>query len=1177
MPKPSLNSRRSGTFLTVAFLLVASFTAFAQRVVINEVSLANIRFVDEDASLPDWLELRNAGGVDLDLAGWSLTDDRARPSRWTFTATELATGGYLKVWASDKDRVAYGQPRSLIGPGHECRYLTPTGAVSPDWITRDFDDGAWQSGPSGFGFGDGDDATVLPESADAVFLRATFRLDDPESVRELLLHMDFDDGFVAYLNGTEIGRAAMRDERPAWDARAATQGEGQIHQDRIPPVFPVPDFADLLVAGDNVLAVQVHNVEPGSSDLTALPILTAVLPAEATVGEVPTALLKQEFRYPHTNFKLSSDGETIYLFDAAGRLADSLVVPPTPPGASFGRPVGNPAAPGFFGEPTPGAANGETAATGSLSASLSFSRPEGKTEAFNLTITGAASGETIRYTLDARVPDESSPVYAGPLSITETTVVRARRFRAGVLPSPTQSRTYLVGTDHDLSIVSLVVDPPDFFSDERGIYTLGAGDPGPNPFFAGNIWKDWERPVQVSLFEPDGVAGTRFNAGVKIFGGYSRALPQRSLSFRTRAAYGDRAIDYPLFDARPDDEYQAFVLRNSGNDWMNTMLRDAALTGLFADADLETLAYRPAVTYLNGRYWGVYNLREKINEHYVAARGGVDADRVNLLEWGGDVIHGSNAGYDELIRFVQDNDLENTANYTFVRNRIDVDNFILYNIAEIYINNTDWPANNVKYWKADGGKWRWILFDTDFGFGLFDDTDADFNGLRRALRANSNGWPNQEYANALLRGLVDNEAFRHRFINHFADQINTRFLPARIREHLDTMAAVIAAEMPAHFDRWSRPLANFERKLEAMKTFGDRRPAVMKAHLLEEFDLPGYHALTVENDTPERGYVELNSLTLEERTFTGDYFETVPVNLRAVARPGFRFVRWESFSVETTAELRFSLDRARGMKAVFAAGGAALEKPVINEINYASDAAADDGDWVEIHNPNAVPLNLTGWTLKDDNDEREFRFAPGTRIGADDFLVVARAPADFRGVYPNVDLTAGELNFGLGRGGDAVRLYDTTNALADSIAYLPDAPWPTDFPDDGRTISLFNAADDNARGENWFGGRPTPGRPNQPPTGADTLENREIELRAVPNPTAGEFTIYFVLGAGTRVQGTLYDLGGRAVREVFTANLPSGPQGFFVSPGQLPGGLYTLRLTNQEGRTLGITRLVIGE
>ena len=217
------------------------------------------------------------------------------------------------------------------------------------------------------------------------------------------------------------------------------------------------------------------------------------------------------------------------------------------------------------------------------------------------------------------------------------------------------------------------------------------------------------------------------------------------------------------------------MLRNSGNDWYsgenwssNSMLRDGMATGLMDDTGVDHQAYKPAVVYLNGEYWGIHNIREKVNEEFLASNNpGVDPDEIDELEANAGIIEGDNQDYINMINFIQNNSLDDPNNYLTVEQQVDINNFIDYYIAQIFYAYTDWPGNYIKFWRPQitGSKWKWILYDTDFGFGLVD--WYGHNTLQFALEAKGPGWPNPPWSTFLFRNLMENQEFQIQFINHF--------------------------------------------------------------------------------------------------------------------------------------------------------------------------------------------------------------------------------------------------------------------------------------------------------------------------------------------------------------------------------------------------------------------------
>ncbi len=908
--------------LYITLITTLSVTlSLAQSLRINEVVSSNSSFLDEDGDTPDWIELYNYGNIELSLEGMTLTDNPNDRKKWALPKITLGPDSYLIVFASDKDRNETGGYRTIINEGAQFSYYIPEVEIGTSWVLPDYDDSAWRLGASGFGYGDNDDVTIIPTRTQAVYLRKTFTLTDPQAIQNLILDIDYDDGFIAYLNGEYLCGNNLEGDPPAFDATATDDHEAAIYTGGKPERYELP-AATALLENNNVLAIQVHNKSNTSSDMSLIPFLTALYSESTTEGIKPPVFLEYEEQEYHSNFKISSSGETIAIFAADGTLVDSLVVPDLNADVSIGSTDNS--ALGYFSEPTPGTYNYSESHSGILDDNLVFSKGSGVTSAFSLTLSGADSTETIRYTLDGSVPRATSARYTSPIPINSITIVRARKFKTGFLPSDIQSHSYLLGVDHDLPVISLVVDPDDMFGEENGIYSYGNDYNADFPHFGANFWKDREKPVNISFYNEDGKFEYGLDGGIKIFGGFSRAWDQRSLSIFARKHYGEGKIDYPVFDALEYDSFNSIVLRNSGNDWVNTNIRDGFMTTLMSDSGLETQAWQPYVTYINGEYWGIYNAREKINEHFLAQKSGIDKDDLDFLELKGEIKHGSNTDYLALYDFIENNDLTVPANYQLVSEQIDLENYALYYTTQVYYGNRDWPGNNLKYWRPKGGKWRWVLFDTEIGFGLWEVERYLDNTLADVLDPIGEDWPNPPWSTLIFRKLMENKNFKILFANQMADEMNSRFLADNINNHIDSIKSYIETEVPAHFNRWGGSPSNWNYQIRNLYTYADKRATQVKEHLLSELELPAYHELKIVNQETERGYVVINNrLRIGQPLWTGDYFEEIPFSLTAVARPGYVFSHWIQGSSSAEANIELLLSARKTVQPKFVKDGTA--------------------------------------------------------------------------------------------------------------------------------------------------------------------------------------------------------------------------------------------------------------
>ena len=263
-------------------------------IVINEAASQNSILDDIDGDSPDWLELYNGTDNTISLANWSLTDNADDLAKWVFPDISMAPEGYLLVWASDKNRQFSGQYRSFVTTNNAVKYVVPNDTTSSDWMEPDFDDNSWFNGTSGIGYGDGDDNTIIASGIRSVFTRFTFNLDNITALDQLLLDIDYDDSFVAYLNGKEIARNNIGGLKPTYDTHANASHEALIYSGGIPERFDVSAFLDILNEGENILAIQVHNHGEASSDMSLIPYLTGHITQNNgvfTAGQTPPEIL----------------------------------------------------------------------------------------------------------------------------------------------------------------------------------------------------------------------------------------------------------------------------------------------------------------------------------------------------------------------------------------------------------------------------------------------------------------------------------------------------------------------------------------------------------------------------------------------------------------------------------------------------------------------------------------------------------------------------------------------------------------------------------------------------------------------------------------------------------------------------------------------------------------------
>ena len=456
----------------------------------------------------------------------------------------------------------------------------------------------------------------------------------------------------------------------------------------------------------------------------------------------------------------------------------------------------------------------------------------------------------------------------------------------------------------------------------------------------------------------------------------------------------------------------------------------------------------------------------------------------------------------------------------------------------------DWPGNNIKFWRDHrvGGKWRWILYDTDFGFSIWDSYAYTFNTLSFALDPYGPGWPNPPWSTFVFRKLMENNTFENIFINTYCDMLNTVFQPEFLSNHLDSISGNIESVIPTHRSRWynngnwPNSAINWEERLNIMENFGNNRRSYAINHLRNELGLPNLAQLTINISPSGAGSVDLNTLSIDENSWSGYYFPGIPVNVSAKQNDGFIFSHWLEFP-DSNQIIQVDITNPFTLTAIFTPTELTSGNVVINEINYNSSDDFDPGDWVELFNSGELDLDMSDWIFKDDNDDHIFNIPESTILSSNSYLIIARDPDLFNTSFPNTEQVIGPFDFGLGGGGDEIRIFDYDGILKDSISYDDTDPWPIEPDGNGPTLELISPEMDNALAASWVSSQNygTPGGENIGGLTSEELEQilpKETSLlTAYPNPFNGRINIPFQLAQSEDVNLIIYDILGKEVQK----------------------------------------------
>lgn len=1036
-------------------------------VVLNEVCASNVDVLyDEDGDTPDWIEIHNPTDTPVNLGGYTLSDDEAPMDPWAFPPYLLQPDDYLLVFASGKDRREYVDHRvPVIREGDPWKYRECFEDLPRNWMSMEFDDADWKTGASGFGYGDNDDATTItgPSVACRTWFEAT--PDMLQSLQELTLHVDFDDAFVAWLNGVEIARdniGAPLGATPCgrWSDEPR---EARLMRDRMVHPATEDDLRSLLRPGPNLLAVQVLNYSETSTDLSAIPMVTAGFARGRAGNPGRRLLLFPDYEF-HLDFALKAEGETIGLRNAEGQLIDSIRTGPLPVDGSLGRGP-DPTSPWLNHRlPTPGEFNSTKGLTG-FGPSVQIDPPGGWFDGSTTISVNAPDSVEVRYSLDGSLPSRSDPLYVGPFEVTEpVTILRARAFTADRWPGPAATATFLIEPEWKLPVVSLTTDPDNLWDPDIGIY------------HENNVNKKWERPVHFEFFETWGERVSAMDAGIRIHGALGRIFAQKSFLLLARAGYSETAFRYRFFPEIPIDEFARLLLRNASADYCKGHMRDGVIQNIGQGLDLEMQGYRPCVVLLNGEYWGVLNLRERAGRHLVAEHRGVDADEIDLLEQNLEVIQGSADHYVAMLDYIAAHDLAIDAHFRHLQTLMDTENFATYVAFEVYSGNTDWPGNNIRYWRpqAPNGRWKWIIYDMDGALGGGE--LASFDSFFWASRALPENGFRGRWSTWLFKNLLRADNFRHDFLNRYADYLNSRFSTDETMKIIRKDARILDQEIKNHQERWSSNRGIWMAHVRKMRDFARDRPPYARDHVVDNLGLDGTWTLDLDIHPPGSGRIGLTDISISQ-SFSGTYFLNAPMTIRAKPVPGFVFDGWEG-PVTGDAELALEATGDLALTARFVPGGSAV---VLSEINYHSNENFDPGDWVELLNTGNLSEDLSGWTFEDTGGA--FRFPDGTVIPGGGLLILAENRNTFQLEFPHAGPVLGDLGFGLSGGGERLALLDDDGRIIDEVHYGDSYPWPPEADGDGPTLELTQPTADNADPGFWRKSRSAHGSPGIATTG----------------------------------------------------------------------------------------------
>ena len=801
-------------------------------VYINEFMASNITTLPDAMGVySDWIELYNATDADVDLSGCGISDSLDQPMKYRFPeGTVIKAKSYLVIFCSGSESAAGDAelhvPFSLRAYEESVVLSGKTGKIADSYsYARQQADVSMARVPDGTGeFSASHKPTPGFANTDEGYAQFTQHMN--ASLGDLYISemMGLNSSAVADLQGQYIDWFEVHN---AGASSVNLSGYGITNDPNNPAKWVFPDVT----------------VEAGGY----LVVYASGLP----VGDA------QKKNQLDLTFSISSTGEALYLFDPQGGFLNKLAAGAFLPDVSCGRDENGQTV--YYKTATPGAQNG--AGSAGITASPEFVTAPGIFDAPVSLQINVPAGETVYYTTDSTTPSPSSgsaQKYTGPIEIGKNTVVRAISVRDGYLTGFSVSGTYLFssdGVDHALPVVTLVTDPDNLWDEKTGIYAYGENFDPDLPldqmllsanYYEGRgvqgeeIQTKWERPASFAVYNDSGTQVFSQNVSIRISGAYGRMRAQKGFAVIARAEYGKNSLAYPFFENRPYTEYKSLVLRAGAQDQSLSKIRDELSSGLLEGTDMNILyqAYKPYVLYLNGEYWGVYFLKEKRSRFFVAQHENLtESENIDIVKSETRVSNGSAQEWKDLMAYVRAHDLSNAEAYAYVESLMDMQSFMDYMIAEIYVANSDYW--NIQYYKAPGGKWTWIYYDFCWGWGSYT-----HNTLQKRRESTQ---PCSDLFNALLK----NAAWRDAFIRRFAEAMKTVYDPQRVNALIDELYGYVEPEIAREREKFNQAmfmgvkqvnlnLSNYDKfqsEIQKVRAFAQNRPEVVKQQLQQAFNL----------------------------------------------------------------------------------------------------------------------------------------------------------------------------------------------------------------------------------------------------------------------------------------------------------------------------------------------------
>ena len=509
----------------------------------------------------------------------------------------------------------------------------------------------------------------------------------------------------------------------------------------------------------------------------------------------------------HLPFKLS-DVQALTLFKVSGESVDSVFMADVPVNMSLVRD----SKAGFYisTSPTPYEENANIVEA-IVSAPVFETQPGVFNNVSDVKVVLNTTSPTY-YTLDGSVPTQSSRRYTGEITLEKTTVIKAISFQDGLLSSTMITGSYIINENHEFPVLSMSLPSSSFQSLVN------------NPWIVGI-----EQAGHLEFYEEEGSFSSP--VGIRLFGGSARGLNKKSFSIKFKTLYGNSTLFYPLFENRDFNVFDNIVLRSGSQDYPNAFFRDVLATSLVDGLiDVSVQAYKPAVLYINGAYYGVFNIREKVDDDFISQHFNVD-ENSNMIRIDNTTDHGNARSYFGLLNYVSTYDISDPKHYAYMAERLDMNSYADFWVAQQFVTNND--IVNTRFFQhpdINQNRWRMVYYDFDWAMYNFGIDYYVFTTREEPMSA-------LNVSTLLFRNVMKAPEFRTLFLERLKYQYKNVYETNRVLNEIDRLKAMYENELKRDRARWGLSMSEWERNVDQLKNYFIQRPATLKSTTKRFFNL----------------------------------------------------------------------------------------------------------------------------------------------------------------------------------------------------------------------------------------------------------------------------------------------------------------------------------------------------